>query len=152
MRLPGREPLGEALGRALPRDGRGIGGGHPRLLDTRRWPRGGAGAASERRTTSREGAPAISTTKIPAKAPPATPIHRWPDEPAGELAVSTVNESSGSQKNLAGQLGPRRSARRACAATSRAETSGNPASSTTASPNCTGLDGSNASSTLLPPR
>ena len=84
---------------------------------------------------------------MPRNAPIETPIHRCPVDPAGVRPVSTVSASSGTQKNLAGQLGPRRSASRACAATHTAATSGNPTSRTTARPKRTGSAGLNAEAT-----
>ncbi|OLT14460.1 hypothetical protein BJF78_19070 [Pseudonocardia sp. CNS-139] len=72
--------------------------------------------------------------------------------PAGCPAVRNAIASTGAQKNRAGQLGPRRSASRACPATIIAVSTGNPTSSTSAITNRTGVAGSNASPTLVPPR
>jgi hypothetical protein len=78
---------------------------------------------------------------------PVTPIHSWPDEPAATSAVRKATASSDSEKNRAGQRGPRRNASRACVATIIVANSGNSTSSTRPSPSRSGDSKSNAAAT-----
>ncbi len=61
-----------------------------------------------------DGGPMSIGNAIPSRAPNAAPSHRCTTVSAGAVIVSTAMASVGSQKNVAGQRGPRRSAMRAC--------------------------------------
>lgn len=73
---------------------------------------------------ARDGTGNSGTTSTPTRLAARTPTHRCSAVPAGTPPVSTISENSGSQKNLAGQRGPRRSAVRAWTATSTVASSG----------------------------
>ena len=134
-------------GRSVRADGTGCADGR---LDGAS-PAGGR-AARDRCTTAHPGAPSDSTAGIPSNAPADAPSHRCAAEPAGTSVVSTATARTGSQKNRAGQRGPRRRASRADAAVNRATTAGSPASASTASPARTGPAAVNAAATLPRPR
>ena len=112
----------------------------------------GGRAARDRCTTAHPGAPSVSTAGIPSNAPADAPSHRCAAEPAGTSVVSTATARTGSQKNRAGQRGPRRRASRADAAVNSATTAGSPARASTASPARTGPAAVNAAATLPRPR
>ena len=98
------------------------------------------------------GAPQSSTNGMPSTVPARKPSHMCHMVPAGTPAVRNASASTGIQKNLPGQRGPRRSAIRACMPTNSAATSGTITSSRPDTSSRAGWSKPNESATLPAPR
>ena len=76
---------------------------------------------------------------MPSTAPKPAPTHRWAALSAGIPVVSTATARVESQKNTAGQRGPRRSAMRAWTNVNVATITGTRPSATSPTPSRSGL-------------